>query len=117
MTALRRLRGDRRRGACRGFLLRLPCPGHELGDAIGGVVGKPGEDVGEPGAGIDVVKLTCLDHRIDGCGATTPGVRAGEGPIAAPDGHVPEGPFGGIVNGYGARGAPFPTGVHGQRKS
>ena len=37
----------------------------------------------------------------------------GEGPVAAPDRHAAQSAFGGIVNGYDARDAPFPIGVHG----
>jgi hypothetical protein len=29
------------------------------------MVGKPGENVGEPGVGIDVVELAGLDQRVD----------------------------------------------------
>ena len=36
------------------------------------MVGELGEDVGEPGARIDVIELACLGQRIDGCGATAP---------------------------------------------
>jgi len=39
------------------WLWCLPVPGQQLVDAAGGVAGKAGEDVGEPGAGIDAVQL------------------------------------------------------------
>ena len=76
-----RLRGDGGRDGRRGFLAGLPGPGHHLADAVGG--GQLGEDVGEPGARIDVIELAGLDQGIDGCGAAAPRVRAGEGPIAS----------------------------------
>jgi hypothetical protein len=53
---------------------------------VGRVVGEPGEDVGEPGVGIDVVELAGLDQRVDGRGplaalvrrdAMMPGIWAG----------------------------------------
>jgi hypothetical protein len=49
-TARLRLCGDGGCGARFGFAAGLPGPGQEFGDAVGGMVGKPGEDVGEPGA-------------------------------------------------------------------
>jgi hypothetical protein len=69
------LRGEGGGGACCGFPAGLPGPGQELGDAVGRMVREPGEDIGEPGVGIDVVELEGLDQRIDGCGALAPFVR------------------------------------------
>ena len=82
---LRGLCGDGGRDVGRCLLASFPGPGHHLGDALSGMVGELGEDVGEPGARIDVIELAGLDQGIDGCGAAAPRVRAGEGPIAAPD--------------------------------
>ncbi len=59
-TARLRLCGDGGCGARFGFAAALPGPGQDFGDAFGGMVGKPGEDVGEPGARIDVVELAGL---------------------------------------------------------
>jgi hypothetical protein len=52
------------------------------------VVGKPGEIVGEPGVGIDVVELAGLDQRIDRRRPAPALVGTGECPIAAPDGNL-----------------------------
>ncbi len=35
-------------------------PGQHLADAMSGMVGELGEDVGEPGARIDVIEFACL---------------------------------------------------------
>ena len=52
---------------------------------MGRMVGQLREDVGKPGAWIDIIELAGLDQRIDGCGATAPLVGACEGPVTAPD--------------------------------
>lgn len=46
------------------------------------MIGDPGEDVGEPGYGIDIVKTTGGDHRQHDGGAFGAAQAAGEGPIA-----------------------------------
>ena len=38
----------------------IPVPGQQLGDALGGVIGEAGEDVGEPGARVDIFELAGL---------------------------------------------------------
>jgi hypothetical protein len=38
----------------------IPGPRQEFADAMGGMVGELGEDVGEPSARIDVIELACL---------------------------------------------------------
>jgi hypothetical protein len=50
------------------------------------VIGQAGEHIGEPGARIDVIELAGFDERIDGGGALTTPVGAGEGPIVSADG-------------------------------
>ena len=67
--------GDGSGDAGRGLLARFPGPGHHLRDAMSGMVGQSGEDIGEPGARVDVVEFAGLDQRIDGCGALAPRVR------------------------------------------
>ena len=47
--------------AGRGFLASFPGPGHHLADTMNGMVGELGEDVGEPGARIDVIELDGVD--------------------------------------------------------
>ena len=53
--------------------------------------------MGEPSLRVDVIELACLDERVDGGGASGSGVRSGEGPVAAPDGHTAQCAFGGVV--------------------
>ena len=43
-----------------GLLVRLPIPGKQVGDFVGGVIWKPGQHVSEPGLRIDVVHLAGL---------------------------------------------------------
>ena len=54
-------------GALIGGLVRLaqarPFPGQQFVQTGGGKIGDTGDDVGEPGLGIDVVEATCRDHR------------------------------------------------------
>jgi hypothetical protein len=53
---------------------------------MSGVVGEPGEDVGEPGARIDVIEFACLGQR--------QGVSTGANPISigATSGMIAPGP-------------------------
>ena len=66
-----------------------PIPWNQFGDTAVGVIGQAGEHIGEPGARIDVIELAGFDERIDGGGALTAAVGAGEGPIVPADGHRP----------------------------
>ena len=43
------------------------------------MIGDAGEDVGEPGLGVDGVEATSFDERVQGRGATAAGVGAGAG--------------------------------------
>ena len=52
-----------------GLLVRLPIPGKQVGDFVGGVIWKPGQHVSEPGLRIDVVHLAGFDQGIDGGGS------------------------------------------------
>ena len=46
----------------------LPVPGQQFFDAFGGMIGNAGEDIGEPGAGVDIVEFAGLGERVDrGC--------------------------------------------------
>jgi hypothetical protein len=49
----------------------FPVPGQQIGDPFGGVVCDAGEDVGEPGFGVDVVQGAGFDEGVDRSGATT----------------------------------------------
>src|SRR5262249_28272252 len=85
--------------ACR----RAPIPGQKLVDALGRMIWQPSEDVGEPGLRIDVVELCGRDERVDSSRPPTTFVRAGEGPVPAPDRDGALLALGGIVgNAYAA---------------
>ena len=86
-------------------------PGQQFIKPMRGMGGDAREDVGEPSLRIDVVELGGRDQSVNGSGATTSFVRAGEGPILSFQGDGPQLAFGGIVKGYGAREAAFPTGI------
>src|SRR5579863_4520691 len=91
------LRGDGARRVDCGLVAGFPGPGHQLVDALGGMIGQASEHVSEPGARIDVVELAGRDQRIDGGGPTTPFVGAGEGPVATPERHDAQGALGRII--------------------
>ena len=74
-----------------------PVPGQQLGDALHRVIGDAGEDIGEPGAGIDVVEFAGFDQRIDGGRPSATGVAAAEGPVFAPNRNGAHGAFSGVV--------------------
>ena len=80
-----------------GLLVRLPIPGKQLGDLVGGMIWKRGQHVSEPGLRIDVVHLAGFDQGIDGGGTMAAGIRAGEGPILSSDRHTTQRSFGGVV--------------------
>ena len=42
------------------MVVGFPTPGKQVGDFVGGMIGKPGQDVRKPGLRIDVVELGCL---------------------------------------------------------
>lgn len=71
--------GEDRRGECSGDLSGaglggLPVPGQQVGDLLGGAIGNAGGHVGEPGAGVNVVKLAGFDQRVDRGGTVPAGV-------------------------------------------
>jgi hypothetical protein len=49
------------------------------------MIGQAGEDVGEPGLGVDAVQLRGFDQRVHGGRAFATAIRAGEGPVVATD--------------------------------
>ncbi len=55
------------------------------------------QHIGEPGFGINIVKLAGLDERGDRCSPFTAAIRAAEGPIPTPDRDTAQRLFGGIV--------------------
>jgi hypothetical protein len=54
-----------------------------------GKIGDAGEDVGEPGLGIDVVEATGRDHRQHDGGTVGTTLAASEGPVAPSQGRLP----------------------------
>ena len=66
-------------------------------DPLGWVIRQAGEHVGEPSLRIDVVELGGVDERVEGGGASAAFVRAGEGPVAAPDRDGTQLALGGVV--------------------
>lgn len=61
------------------------------------MIGDVGENVGEPGARVDVVELRGFDQGEDGSGPATAAVGAGEGPVLASDREATQRPLGGVV--------------------
>ena len=54
-----------------GLQVRLPIPGQQVGDFVGGVIWKPGQHVSKPSLRIDVVHLAGFDQGVDGGGTMT----------------------------------------------
>ena len=50
------------------------------------MIGDAGDDVGEPGLGVDIVHLRGFDERIQNCGAAAAGVGTGEEVVLAAEG-------------------------------
>ena len=75
----------------------FPAPSGYFADALGGMVGEPGEDIGQPRVRIDVVETTGLNEGIDGNRPTPSFIGSREGPIAAPDRHAAQGALRGVV--------------------
>ena len=46
-----------------------PVPGQEFIQVRCGMISDAAQDIGQPGAGIDVVQLSCCDQRVHGSGA------------------------------------------------
>ena len=46
-----------------------PVPGQEFIQVRCGMISDAAQDIGQPGAGIDVVQLSCCDQRVHGGGA------------------------------------------------
>src|ERR1700691_1156194 len=73
----------RRRPRSGGFLARVvdgPVPRQQLCEPSLRRIGDPGENVGEPRVGIDVVELGGLDQRVHNGGSFGPALRTGEQP-------------------------------------
>lgn len=62
-------------------VLRSPIPGHEFADAIGGMIRKAGQHVGEPSLWIGIVELGGGDKDVDRSRTPAPLIGAGEGPV------------------------------------
>ena len=61
------------------------------------MVGDPAQDVGEPGARVDVVQLGGDDERVHGCGAVAATIASREQPRLAPECDAAQRAFGGVV--------------------
>ena len=72
-------------------------PGHELAEASDFVVGDAGEDVGEPGLGIDTVELGGFDQGIGDGGRLSAPFGTHEQVVFVPEGDGPHDAFGGVV--------------------
>ena len=72
-----------------GLPCRYPVPGEQFFDAGLWMIRHSGDDVGEPGVGIDVVEATGLDEGIHGGGTVTAAVGACERPVASSDCYGP----------------------------
>src|SRR4051794_13046891 len=77
--------------------LRLPGPGQEVADPLGGMVGQTGEDVGEPSLRVDAMELAGFHQGVDRRGPLATTIRTGKGPIPAPDGHTAQRSLDGVV--------------------
>ena len=53
------------------------------------MIGDAGDDVGEPGLGVDIVHLRGFDERIQDRGAAAAGVGTGEEVVLAAEGNLP----------------------------
>src|SRR5215207_7297932 len=71
-----------------------------------GMIGPAAENLGEPSLRVDAVQLRSFDQRVHGGRAFAPAIGAGEGPVVATDRDSAQRPFGGVIKGHGARGAP-----------
>src|SRR5918998_4593505 len=77
-----------RAGSARGDVSRgRPVPWQEVADPPGGMIREPGQYVGEPGLRVDAVELRGLDQGVDRRRSLPTAIRAGERPVAPPDGH------------------------------
>jgi hypothetical protein len=84
-------------GGLVGLAQELPFPGQQFVQTQCGKIGDTGEDVGEPGLGIDVVKATGCDHRQHDGGTVGATRAAGEGPVAPSQGDASQCALGTIV--------------------
>ena len=84
-------------GGVAGLAQELPFPGQQLVQTRCGKIGDPGEDVGEPGFGIDVVQATGRDHRQHDGGSVSATQTAGEGPVAPAQRDAAQRSFGGVA--------------------
>ena len=71
--------------------------GQEVADPLGGMIGQPGEHVGEPGLRVDAVELGGLDQGVDRGRPLAAAIGTGEGPVAPADGHTAQRPLGRVV--------------------
>src|SRR6516165_4308114 len=65
----------------------LPIPGQQLIKTVDIVIGDPGQHVGEPGLGIDLIELGRVDQHQHDRGALAATIGAGEQPRLASEGN------------------------------
>ncbi len=80
-----------------GLAQELPFPGQQFVQTRSGKIGNTGEDVGEPGLGIDVVEATGRNHRQHDGAAVSATLAAGEGPVAPSQSDASQGALSAIV--------------------
>lgn len=80
-----------------GLARELPFPGQQFVQTRSGKIGDPGEDVGEPGLGIDVVEATGRDHRQHDGGTVGATWLPAKVPVAPSQGDAAQRSLGGVV--------------------
>src|SRR6476469_1691034 len=74
-----------------------PIPGQQRGEVGDLVIGNPGEHVGEPGLGIHIVELGCVDQREHDCSALAAAIGTCEQPGLAAESNSAQHTFGSVV--------------------
>ena len=64
---------------------RLPVPGQELGKALGWMLRQARQHVSQPGARVNLIELAGFDQRVQRRRQMPAHIRAGKGPVPAPD--------------------------------
>ena len=61
------------------------------------MVADAGEDIAQPGLGLEAVEFGGADQRVEDRGSVTAGIAAGEEPVLSAQGYGPDGVLGGVV--------------------
>jgi len=80
-----------------GLSQKFPLPGQQFVQSRCWKIGDTGEDVSEPGLGIDVIETTSRDDRQHDGGSVGATLAAGEGPVAPSQGDASQCAFSAIV--------------------